>query len=78
MSIEEAKQEMVVLGMRTKSGVSYDRFKQLTQQDLLQFLDLDTVKSCIDAGLMRDSPAGLAPTERGMAVADELVVRLLP
>lgn len=36
MSDEETKQELIVLGMRTKAGVNFARFKQLTKQDLMQ------------------------------------------
>ncbi|KAG0340671.1 hypothetical protein BG000_011377 [Podila horticola] len=33
---EETKQELVVLGMRTKAGINFARFKQLTKADLMQ------------------------------------------
>ncbi|KAG0366751.1 radical S-adenosyl methionine domain-containing protein 1 [Mortierella sp. AD032] len=46
--------------------------------DLLEYLDKDATAWCIDAGLLQLSAASLSPTERGMAVADELSVRLLP
>ncbi|KAF9133280.1 radical S-adenosyl methionine domain-containing protein 1 [Linnemannia schmuckeri] len=41
------------------------------------YLDKDAMAWCIDAGLLQLSAASLSPTERGMAVADELSVRLL-
>ncbi|KAF8935662.1 radical S-adenosyl methionine domain-containing protein 1 [Haplosporangium bisporale] len=78
MSDEETKQELVVLGMRTKAGVNFARFKQLTKQDLMQYLDADAVMICTEAGLILKTQDALSPTERGMAVADELVTRLLP
>ncbi|KAG0312565.1 radical S-adenosyl methionine domain-containing protein 1 [Linnemannia gamsii] len=75
---EDSKRELLVLGMRTRRGVDLDRFVQLTGQDLLEYLDSDATAWCIDAGLLQLSAASLSPTERGMAVADELSVRLLP
>lgn len=33
---EESKQELVLLGMRTKRGVDFETFKRLTGQDLLK------------------------------------------
>lgn len=44
----------------------------------VQYLDADALSSCITAGLVTLTPSALSPTERGMAVADELVARLLP
>ncbi|KAG0084778.1 radical S-adenosyl methionine domain-containing protein 1 [Podila epicladia] len=78
LSEEETKQELVVLGMRTAVGVNFARFKQLTKQDLMQYLNADAVAICTEAGLITRTIEALSPTERGMAVADELVTRLLP
>ncbi|KAH7036664.1 hypothetical protein BKA57DRAFT_475312 [Linnemannia elongata] len=75
---EDSKRELLVLGMRTRRGLDFDRFYQLTGQDLLEYLNKDATEWCIDAGLLQLSAASLSPTERGMAVADELSVRLLP
>ncbi|KAG0279031.1 radical S-adenosyl methionine domain-containing protein 1 [Linnemannia exigua] len=75
---EDSKRELLVLGMRTRRGIDLDRFREVTGQDLLEYLDKDATASCIDAGLLQLSAASLSPTERGMAVADELSVRLLP
>ncbi|KAI1315616.1 radical S-adenosyl methionine domain-containing protein 1 [Mortierella claussenii] len=75
---EESKQELVVLGMRTKQGIRLDRFRSLTGDDLIKYLDKDAMAASIAAGLVRLSADALSPTERGMAVADELVARLLP
>ncbi|KAK3840953.1 MAG: hypothetical protein J3R72DRAFT_446192 [Linnemannia gamsii] len=75
---EDSKREQLVLGMRTRRGIDFDRFRQLTGQDLLEYLDKDATAWCIDAGLLQLSAVSLSPTERGMAVADELSVRLLP
>ncbi|KAG0235075.1 hypothetical protein BGW42_005868 [Actinomortierella wolfii] len=76
ISIEELKQELVVLGMRTKNGVQLDRFQQLTQQPLLQYLPRDSIDRCIEAGLLVQTDESLRPTRRGMAVADELPVQI--
>ncbi|KAG0265276.1 radical S-adenosyl methionine domain-containing protein 1 [Mortierella polycephala] len=75
---EETKQELVVLGMRTKRGIELERFKRLTNQDLLAYVDADALQASVAAGLVILSPTRLSPTERGMAVADELVARLIP
>ncbi|KAF9187565.1 radical S-adenosyl methionine domain-containing protein 1 [Haplosporangium sp. Z 767] len=75
---EETKQELVVLGMRTKRGIELERFKRLTKQDLLAYVDGDALQASVAAGLVIVSPARLSPTEKGMAVADELVARLVP
>ncbi|KAF9560303.1 radical S-adenosyl methionine domain-containing protein 1, partial [Lunasporangiospora selenospora] len=69
---EEAKQEFIVLGMRTKLGVPFDQFRELCGQDLMEFIDKEAVETCLEAGLLTKSDDALAPTERGMAVADEL------
>ncbi|KAF9929062.1 radical S-adenosyl methionine domain-containing protein 1 [Linnemannia zychae] len=78
---EDSKRELLVLGMRTRQGVDFDRFARLTGQDLLEvsldYLDKDATTSCIDAGLLKLGATSLSPTEGGMAVADELSVRLL-
>ncbi|KAI8605500.1 hypothetical protein EDD21DRAFT_363415 [Dissophora ornata] len=75
---EESKQELVVLGMRTKRGIEHERFRQLTGQELLKYLDADATRSSIAAGLVTLTSQTLSPTEKGMAVADELVARLIP
>ncbi|KAF9982932.1 radical S-adenosyl methionine domain-containing protein 1 [Modicella reniformis] len=75
---EEAKRELIVLGMRTKLGVELEMFERNTGQELLKYLDADATKACIAAGLITLRPLSLSPTERGMAVADELVARLIP
>ncbi|KAF9570615.1 radical S-adenosyl methionine domain-containing protein 1 [Mortierella alpina] len=71
------KQEMVVLGMRTSQGIALERFHMLCGQPLLEYLDADALSSSIAADLVTLTPRALTPTERGMAVADELVARLL-
>ncbi|KAF9916087.1 radical S-adenosyl methionine domain-containing protein 1 [Lobosporangium transversale] len=75
---DEFKQELIVLGMRTSRGIELSRFYQLTGQDLMKYLNKEATESCLSAGLLRVTPAKVYPTERGMAVADELVARLLP
>ncbi|KAF9352834.1 radical S-adenosyl methionine domain-containing protein 1 [Mortierella sp. AD094] len=75
---EETKQELVALGMRTKRGVELEMFKKATGQELTKYLNTDALTSCVEASLVVLSPQALSPTERGMAVADELVARLLP
>ncbi|KAF9431068.1 radical S-adenosyl methionine domain-containing protein 1 [Podila epigama] len=62
MGPQETMQELVVLGMRTKCG----------------YLNSEAVQACLDAGLIVKTQDALSPTERGMAVADELVARILP
>ncbi|KAF9080535.1 radical S-adenosyl methionine domain-containing protein 1 [Mortierella sp. AD031] len=74
---EDTKRELLVLGMRTRRGIDLATFFRLTGQELLEFiqyLDRDATAWCIDAGLLELSAASLSPTERGMAVADELSV----
>ncbi|KAF9209478.1 radical S-adenosyl methionine domain-containing protein 1 [Haplosporangium sp. Z 27] len=78
IEIEETKQELVALGLRTKRGVELENFKMRTDQGLLEYLNTEATKSCIEAGLVTLNPQALLPTERGMAVADELALRLLP
>ncbi|KAF9435363.1 radical S-adenosyl methionine domain-containing protein 1 [Entomortierella beljakovae] len=78
VDLDESKKELVVLGMRTKIGVDLAGFFTLTGQELLKFLNKDATESCIEAGLLELTPQRLSPTERGMAVADELVTRILP
>ncbi|KAG0013839.1 radical S-adenosyl methionine domain-containing protein 1 [Entomortierella chlamydospora] len=75
---EETKQELVALGMRTKRGVELEMFKKATGQELIKYLNTEALTTCVEANLVVLSPQALSPTERGMAVADELVARLLP
>ncbi|KAG0266893.1 hypothetical protein DFQ27_009360 [Actinomortierella ambigua] len=76
ISADEWKQELVVLGMRTKKGVQLDRFEQLTGHNLLQYLPRESVDRCVEAGLLTRTTESLQPTKRGMAVADELPVQI--
>ncbi|KAF9402301.1 hypothetical protein BGX21_010586 [Mortierella sp. AD011] len=75
---EETKQELVALGMRTKRGVELEMFKKATGQELTKYLNTEALTTCVEANLVVLSQQALSPTERGMAVADELVARLLP
>ncbi|KAG0304390.1 radical S-adenosyl methionine domain-containing protein 1, partial [Dissophora globulifera] len=64
INLDETMRELVVLGMRTKLGVELGRFRRLTGQELLEFLDRDATRSSIEAGLLTLTDTALSPTER--------------
>ncbi|KAJ1735739.1 hypothetical protein LPJ61_000391 [Coemansia biformis] len=79
----DASREAVVLGLRMLDGLSVRRFAAVSGgRALADYLHMDAVQRHVGDGRLRwDSAAGdarLAPTERGLAVVDSVLLDILP
>ncbi|KAJ1916990.1 hypothetical protein H4219_003461 [Mycoemilia scoparia] len=86
ISLEETKQETVMLGLRTKYGISNSRFTKFSNgQSLLDYLDLDLIKLHENSGLLKisqtndeDKDITILPTENGLKVIDSILADIIP
>ncbi|KAK9762311.1 hypothetical protein K7432_012079 [Basidiobolus ranarum] len=81
LSIGEIKEELVLFGLRTTSGISKSRFSFYSNGDSLsEFLNMEQVNILAEAGLLvwtDDDAGGLRPTEEGLKVIDSILPRIL-
>ncbi|KAI9226904.1 MAG: hypothetical protein DHS80DRAFT_24785 [Piptocephalis tieghemiana] len=85
MTTEEIAHEMITLGLRSKEGISPERFMHYVQSDLDRWLEKESVDACIQGGYLKwltpsdrpGHPIHLVPTERGLALLDSLVPQIL-
>ncbi|KAJ2743869.1 radical S-adenosyl methionine domain-containing protein 1 [Coemansia sp. BCRC 34301] len=77
----EAKQEAVVLGLRTLRGISDRCFRNVSDgQSLASYLSMDRVQHYIEEGCLHwnAQTACLAPSERGLQVIDSILLEIMP
>ncbi|KAJ1850787.1 radical S-adenosyl methionine domain-containing protein 1 [Coemansia sp. RSA 2703] len=82
---EEARQEMVVFGLRMLDGIDDAGFREVAGCALDEYLCMEQVMQYVDRGYLTWSTCGkdrlshcLAPTERGLQVIDTILLDILP
>ncbi len=75
VNLEAARFEMIFLGLRTVRGIDRGAFRKRFGVDPAQ-LHQASFQRMQDAGLVRIDEASIAPTERGIWLADELALSL--
>ncbi|KAJ9069882.1 hypothetical protein DSO57_1014203 [Entomophthora muscae] len=79
MTLAECAKELVVLGLRTKLGVSLSQARAL-YSPLDDLLDFKVLASYAENGFITGSLSGtshIAPTEKGLAVIDSILSDIL-
>jgi oxygen-independent coproporphyrinogen-3 oxidase len=71
----EAQLEVLMLGLRTRDGVSRARFRERFGQDPLEVFG-PTLEQLARWGLLRAEASSITPTSRGLWFADEIALRL--
>lgn len=69
--------EVMMLGLRTVEGVTFERFKALTGTDMRELFG-DDLRWGLDTGLLESTTAGVVLSESGHLLANEIVSRFLP
>lgn len=77
LSLAERQSELVMLGLRLRTGLDGRRVRRETGSNLDEVLDPEGLAAMIDAGLIERSPEGLRATDAGRQRLDWVLPRLL-
>lgn len=78
LTSQESHQELIVLGLRLRAGVSHQDFlRHSNGVSLSSSLDLEAVKQLSLEGFVEFDDVGLRTTAKGFLVMDEIVQRIL-
>ncbi len=77
LSRADLSAEILMMGLRLREGVSARRFEALTGVTLTQAISSDTVSDLTDGGYLISDDDGLRTTDKGAAVLNTLIGRLL-
>ncbi|ORZ36904.1 hypothetical protein BCR44DRAFT_1431963 [Catenaria anguillulae PL171] len=80
MTEAESVHEAIVFGLRMREmGVEWERVQEVTgcERDVREHLDMDQVDKLVAGGLLEVSDERLRCTDKGLAVVDAILVRIL-
>ncbi len=77
LSADACATECLIMGLRTREGVSASRFQQVAGVPLVQGLDQGALSEFVDRGLLEWDREYLRATARGLMVLDTLLARLV-
>jgi len=78
LSPEECAAECLIMGLRTRYGVSAARFHELAGAGFQQGLDEDALKQFKDQGLLIEDSSSLRASPQGFMILDTLLAALIP
>ncbi len=77
LSADDRAAEMIMMGLRTREGLSRARFQQRIGKPLDQVIAMDRVDTLITDGYLRTTSDGIAVTAHGAAVLNRLLADIL-
>ena len=77
LSLKIRAEEILMMGLRLKEGISRDRFAAITGDGLDQAVDRDGLGRMVEGGFLEADAAGLRVTEAGRLCLNEVLRQLL-
>jgi oxygen-independent coproporphyrinogen III oxidase len=76
LSIKEKKEEFIMLSLRLKDGINIQRYKDVFNQDLLEDKK-EQINLLVNNKLIKVSRSNLKPTEKGLKILNQIILKLI-
>ncbi len=77
LSAFERAEELLLMGLRIKKGISAAAFKQSCGMDLFAFINRAAMENLAEQGLLAADEEGIRLTDAGFLLLDEIICRLV-
>jgi len=77
ISVDERAIELILMGLRLKTGIEKDIFKNIIGKNIENYLDLDNLDKFIQDGLIENSHKKIRATDKGMLLLNYIIEELI-